>query len=247
MLGRGEVLVGRSPSCDLILPSESVSRRHARIYREGVFHVIEDLGSTNGTSVNGTESAVGKPLRLVHDAQVLVGTVALRVHHVEGTREEIALRFAPGLHETDHVERGDRRNALMTGTFTRDVLHEVVQLLELHAHTGVLRIEGPAGAGMLRFRDGIVVEARLGAVTGERAVRELLAQSSGEYAFHAFAPDRAGVTAPGGSIRVRALSVILALRHRQQAADEGLSDDAEGGRTRRLPRSGLGAILPPDE
>lgn len=46
-------LVGRLPSCDVTLNDPSVSRRHARISRRNGQWMVEDLGSTNGVSVNG--------------------------------------------------------------------------------------------------------------------------------------------------------------------------------------------------
>lgn len=52
-LGEGEVIIGRSPSCRLRLQSENVSREHARIFFRNDEYYIEDLGSTNGTYVNG--------------------------------------------------------------------------------------------------------------------------------------------------------------------------------------------------
>jgi hypothetical protein len=48
-----QLLVGRHPRCDIVVADPSVSRRHAQItLRDGVW-VIQDLASTNGTSVNG--------------------------------------------------------------------------------------------------------------------------------------------------------------------------------------------------
>src|SRR4029079_11333196 len=44
--------IGRSSRSDLPIDQESISRHHARITFEGGPHVIEDLGSTNGTFVN---------------------------------------------------------------------------------------------------------------------------------------------------------------------------------------------------
>jgi FHA domain-containing protein/uncharacterized protein DUF1707 len=55
-LPRGELArlsIGRGPSCDCLLPEESVSRRHAELRREGERWFIRDLGSRNGTRVNG--------------------------------------------------------------------------------------------------------------------------------------------------------------------------------------------------
>lgn len=46
------LLIGRDVSCSVQLPDDSVSRRHAAIVRDGEQHVVNDLGSTNGTFVN---------------------------------------------------------------------------------------------------------------------------------------------------------------------------------------------------
>jgi pSer/pThr/pTyr-binding forkhead associated (FHA) protein len=52
-LGELEVLIGRDPSCNLRFISKNVSRKHARIFFCNDEHYVEDLGSTNGTYVNG--------------------------------------------------------------------------------------------------------------------------------------------------------------------------------------------------
>jgi pSer/pThr/pTyr-binding forkhead associated (FHA) protein len=62
-------VLGRAPECDLVLDGPSVSRRHARIVREADAFVIEDLGSANGTLVNGARAErcrleVGDELRI---------------------------------------------------------------------------------------------------------------------------------------------------------------------------------------
>src|SRR5262245_23956090 len=44
--------IGRSAKSDLAIDQEAVSRHHARITWDGSRHLIEDLGSTNGTFVN---------------------------------------------------------------------------------------------------------------------------------------------------------------------------------------------------
>lgn len=50
---QGELLLGRHHGCDVVLSSLSVSRRHARlVFRDGSW-VLQDLESTNGTTVNG--------------------------------------------------------------------------------------------------------------------------------------------------------------------------------------------------
>src|SRR5690606_21082214 len=54
ILGETAVDVGRGSACQLILDADSVSRRHARIEWNGREHRLVDLGSTNGTFVNGS-------------------------------------------------------------------------------------------------------------------------------------------------------------------------------------------------
>ena len=50
-----EVVIGRSAECELRVPSVAASRRHASVVRQGEEVVVRDLGSTNGTLVNGAK------------------------------------------------------------------------------------------------------------------------------------------------------------------------------------------------
>jgi pSer/pThr/pTyr-binding forkhead associated (FHA) protein len=52
-LGKGELTIGRNPGNDILIDNAGVSRRHAVIIVSGERVVIEDLGSANGTFVNG--------------------------------------------------------------------------------------------------------------------------------------------------------------------------------------------------
>ncbi|KAB2883099.1 MAG: diguanylate cyclase [Kofleriaceae bacterium] len=51
-LQRNEVVLGRGSDCDIQVDRDSVSRRHARVFRNGEQWMVEDLGSTNGSYVN---------------------------------------------------------------------------------------------------------------------------------------------------------------------------------------------------
>ena len=53
VLDQNQAIVGREPSSNIAISDPQVSRQHARITRQGSLMVIEDLGSTNGTFVNG--------------------------------------------------------------------------------------------------------------------------------------------------------------------------------------------------
>jgi hypothetical protein len=48
-----ELVLGRAPDCDCVIAAEVVSRRHARIRRVNGAWAVRDLGSLNGTRVNG--------------------------------------------------------------------------------------------------------------------------------------------------------------------------------------------------
>ncbi len=61
-LGLGETVIGRSPSCDVVLHSSKVSRKHACIYVTPSSVRIEDLGSANGVFVNGHPISNQRPL-----------------------------------------------------------------------------------------------------------------------------------------------------------------------------------------
>ena len=57
VLGSGETIIGRGGDCDIFLGDVTVSRHHAKVSldSEGLL-ALEDLGSTNGTYVNGTRA-----------------------------------------------------------------------------------------------------------------------------------------------------------------------------------------------
>jgi len=52
-LESGELVIGRDAQCNAVIPDVSVSRRHSRLGRVENDFVIEDLGSRNGTYVDG--------------------------------------------------------------------------------------------------------------------------------------------------------------------------------------------------
>lgn len=55
--------IGRAMACDFTLADLSVSRWHARLYREDEQWLLSDLGSTNGTRLNGWRVTTGVPVK----------------------------------------------------------------------------------------------------------------------------------------------------------------------------------------
>ncbi len=74
--GDGEYVLGRDPALELCIESSSVSRRHARLHIADGVAVLEDLGSKNGTFVNGQRATAA--VRLSDRDQIVVGSVRLR-------------------------------------------------------------------------------------------------------------------------------------------------------------------------
>ena len=74
---RGPVIVGRNPVADIVIGAGYVSGRHARFSLMGQNLFVEDLGSTNGTAVNG--QFINEPTALRNGDTVNVGDVAIRV------------------------------------------------------------------------------------------------------------------------------------------------------------------------
>lgn len=52
-LEKNEIFIGRDLSADIVINDPEVSRRHVRLFLQGANYVLEDLGSTNGTFVDG--------------------------------------------------------------------------------------------------------------------------------------------------------------------------------------------------
>jgi ABC transport system ATP-binding/permease protein len=79
LTGKGTITIGRDESSDVRLTQPTVSKQHARIVTtpDGHGRAIEDLGSTNGTFVNGERVVPGTKRVLKPDDEIRVGLVKL--------------------------------------------------------------------------------------------------------------------------------------------------------------------------
>jgi phage tail-like protein len=78
----GVTIVGREPGVQLQLPYPQVSRRHAQITCTATNCEITDLGSANGTNVNGERIASQTPVRLSGGAEIRIGPCQLTLEQV---------------------------------------------------------------------------------------------------------------------------------------------------------------------
>lgn len=73
-IGEDSITLGRAKDCDIVLPERQISRHHARIERDVGGFALRDLGSKNGTFVNG-EPVRGQPYRLRDGDEIALATV----------------------------------------------------------------------------------------------------------------------------------------------------------------------------
>lgn len=83
-----QVVIGRFKTADLHINDTYLSGRHARILVVHNFYYIEDLGSRNGTKVNGEPISF---IRLAHQDVIKLGQTDLRFIHPDGLAGEDTL------------------------------------------------------------------------------------------------------------------------------------------------------------
>ncbi len=106
-LEKDVVTIGRDADNDIPLANPQVSRHHARLRRNGTAHVIEDLGSTNGTFING-ERVTSKQLAVGDQIQISVFVITyngatLQQVNTEGNIRLDALHLNKWVSETKNL------------------------------------------------------------------------------------------------------------------------------------------------
>ena len=96
------VVVGRREDCDLRLEHKSVSKIHCVLVKTDGLLMLRDLGSTNGTRVNGTR--VRRAALLPND-QLSIASYKFRVH----LGPDAAPPLAPSLRASDQTQHLDAR------------------------------------------------------------------------------------------------------------------------------------------
>jgi DNA-binding winged helix-turn-helix (wHTH) protein len=86
-LAPGENLIGRSSDCRVSLGSSTISRHHARILLADGQALLEDLGSKNGTLLNGTKIDQSAPLQ--DGDEIRLGSIELTYRSLSGLRSTL--------------------------------------------------------------------------------------------------------------------------------------------------------------
>ena len=76
----GPIIVGRSPGADIVIGTSFVSGRHCRFSLLGESLMVEDLGSTNGTLLNG--APILSPIPVKNGDVVSIGNVDIKANRI---------------------------------------------------------------------------------------------------------------------------------------------------------------------
>jgi len=76
-LVEGETTIGRGAGCAVSIDDAHVSKLHARVYPLDGTWLVEDLGSTNGTSLNG--ESISGPTPIVAGGRISIGEIILEL------------------------------------------------------------------------------------------------------------------------------------------------------------------------
>lgn len=188
-LERGEeAVIGRSRDCDLRLRSGEASRRHAAVRQDRRGAVVRDLGSTNGTFVNGVR--IEGRHRLAPGDRIEIGDAVVTFCRVEGESDPA---FPTDEHEAQTMvfERPALAPEALAGDLAQIPLFAVLQILEMGSQTGVLEVRGDDGTGRLWMVDGAPVHAETEKAEGFDAALALATTQRGRFDF---APGEATAT-----------------------------------------------------
>jgi hypothetical protein len=165
-----EIIIGRSSDLDMVLVEDMVSRKHAKISTHNGQVIIQDLGSTNGTFVNGEKI---KRVRLREGDRILIGTSIIKLVAADGANAA-AGRTAPPIPATGPMpapnmtisasaaaKRTTSGARSMAGTIDEIPLPDLLQLLSTSKKSGVLEIQGPQGLGRIYLRKGQIYFATI--------------------------------------------------------------------------------------
>jgi pSer/pThr/pTyr-binding forkhead associated (FHA) protein len=205
-----EIVIGRSSELDMVLVEEMVSRKHARIALTDGTISIEDLGSTNGTFVNGEKVQQGT---LREGDRVLIGTNILKVVAAPQDAEARANLKAmavgrvtarqqqqPGTRVTEEAPR-------MSGNLEEIPLPDLLQLFGTSRKAGVLVLRTGGREGRIYLNDGRIRFAEfvgMSNVPPLKAVYRMLSWTLGTFALDP--PDTRELE---GAIDVSAQEVLM--------------------------------------
>ena len=167
----------------MVLVEDMVSRKHAKIVTEERTVSIQDLGSTNGTFVNGEKI---RKVELKDGDRILIGTSIIKLVSLDG--QQVA---APAMSETEARSKmqstANKRPApkSMSGSIEEIPLPDLLQLLSTSRKSGVVALRSDWGTGRIYLRKGQIYFATIDEsfdIRPRKAIYRMLAWEHGTFA-----------------------------------------------------------------
>lgn len=155
-----EIVIGRSSDLDMVLVEDMVSRKHAKIVTSNNRVSIQDLGSTNGTFVNGEKV---KKARLREGDRILIGTSILKLVAIEPTEDKerpIDDKEIRSMME-QVAARKARSSSPMSGRIEEVPIPDLLQLFSTSKKSGVLVVRTEEREGKFYLRNGKIYYASI--------------------------------------------------------------------------------------
>ena len=231
----GELVIGRSTDLDLVLMEDAVSRKHAKLTLQPGQVTISDLGSTNGTFVNGEKV---KRARLKEGDRVLIGTSILKLVAVTrqlGAAVPDAKAAQQNLERAAAAqERTSGGRSAVEGRLEEVPLVDLLQLLSTSKKTGAIVIKGYRG-GRVHIRSGKVISAVIDAdptLPPKKALFRMVSWSQGGFEF----------VAQEGDLPAMPNEIVEGTEHLVMEAMQQADELANGGVP--APTAAIGIAMP---
>ncbi len=171
------VVIGRSRTCDLCVPSADASRRHCEVAGDGREYVIRDLGSRNGTFVNGE--------RLIRERRLRPGDrIEIGSHTITFCELEADVPIhGPSDDAETQIFTKPTEGAAFKGDLAEIPPFAVLQVLEMGLKTGVLELTLDDGDGRLWLTHGRPTHAEMKQLEGFDAAVALVNANRGSFIF----------------------------------------------------------------
>jgi len=178
-----EVLIGRSTELDLVLIEEMVSRKHARLIHDEQGLRLQDLGSTNGTFVNGERI---QDSYIKEGDRFLIGTSIFKVITVQAATARMGSLEIKNRLEEVAAAKPKAGGGAMSGRIEEVSIPDILQLFQASKKTGVLLLLDGDREGKIHLRKGQVVYATIGGdldLGPLKSIFRLIGWSSGTFEF----------------------------------------------------------------
>jgi len=177
-LDKDVIVIGRHSDLDMVLSEDMVSRRHAKITKVRNDIILEDMGSTNGTFVNGSRI---KKVKLKLNDRILIGTSIAKLVDSDDTGQNM-----------EDAAKADSNG--VSGSIEDIPIPEVLQLLATSKKTGVLKVTSGSISAEILLQGGVFRDAFIQGkdIEPKKVLLNLIKLASGYFEFEPKNPSSFG-------------------------------------------------------